>query len=125
MVFISEDCKYGACSGGSTPPPKASVNLSDLGESFTYEQLLQATADFSDTNLLKHGHSGDLFYGTLEGGFPVVIKRVDLSSFRKESYMLDLEFFSKALHQRLVPLLGHCLEHENEKLLGHCFRIGV
>lgn len=107
----------GPVPGGSTPPPKASVNLSDLGESFTYEQLLQATADFSDTNLLKHGHSGDLFYGTLEGGFPVVIKRVDLSSFRKESYMLELEFFSKALHQRLVPLLGHCLEHENEKLL--------
>ncbi|GFY86165.1 leucine-rich repeat protein kinase family protein [Actinidia rufa] len=104
----------GPVPGGSSPPPKS---FSGLGESFSYEQLLQATCDFSDTNLIKHGHSGDLFRGELEGGFPVVIKRVDLHSLRKESYMSELECFSKVSHTRLVPLLGHCLEHENEKLL--------
>ncbi|PSR99678.1 LRR receptor-like serine/threonine-protein kinase [Actinidia chinensis var. chinensis] len=104
----------GPVPGGSSPPPKS---FSGLGESFSYEQILLATGDFSDTNLIKHGHSGDLFRGELEGGFPVVIKRVDLHSLRKESYMLELECFSKVSHTRLVPLLGHCLDHENEKLL--------
>lgn len=103
--------------GGSIEPPKVSINFSGPGESFTYKQMLQATSDFSDTNLIKHGHSGDLFRGTLEGGFPVVIKRVDLRSFTKESYMLELDLFNKFSHTRLIPLLGHCLDHEYENLL--------
>uniref|UniRef100_A0A5B6Z1D5 Protein kinase domain-containing protein n=1 Tax=Davidia involucrata TaxID=16924 RepID=A0A5B6Z1D5_DAVIN len=111
------ECMGPVPEGGSPTPPKVSTNLSGLGESFTFEQMLQATGDFSDKNLIKHGHSGDLFRGTLEDGFFVVIKRVDLRSFRKESSMLELDFFSKISHPRLVPLLGHCLEHENEKLL--------
>ncbi|KAK9271135.1 hypothetical protein L1049_026724 [Liquidambar formosana] len=103
--------------GGIPPLPNVSLNLTGLGESFTYEQMLQFTGDFSETNLIKNGHSGDLFRGVLDGGIPVVIKRVDLRSFKKESFMLELDLFSKVSHIRLVPLLGHCLEHESEKLL--------
>lgn len=101
--------------GSSLPPPGSSINFSNLGDSFTYQQLLAATSDFSDANLIKNGHSGDLFRGILEGGIPVVIKSIDLQSNKKEAYLLELDFFSKVSHARLVPLLGHCLEKENEK----------
>lgn len=103
--------------GCPTLHSKVPVNLSGLGESFTYEQMLQSTSDFSDTNLIKHGHSGDLFRGVLDGEIPIVIKRVDLLSLKKESYTTELDFFSKASHTRLISLLGHCLEHEREKFL--------
>ncbi|KAK9286156.1 hypothetical protein L1049_014538 [Liquidambar formosana] len=103
--------------GGSPPPAGVSINFSSLGETFTYQQLLQATSDFSDINLIKHGHSGDLFRGILEGGVAVVVKRINLQSSRKEGYLLELDFFSKISHTRLVPLLGHCLENDNEKFL--------
>lgn len=104
--------------GGSPPPPGASLNFSNLGDTFTYEQILQATGEFDDANLIKHGHSGDLFRGILEGGIPVVIKKVDLhSSVKKESHMSELDLFSKVSYLRLVPLLGHCLVNENEKFL--------
>ncbi|KAK4437764.1 putative LRR receptor-like serine/threonine-protein kinase [Sesamum alatum] len=104
--------------GGSPPPPGVSLNFSNLGDAFTYQQILQAAGEFTDANLIKHGHSGDLFRGILEGGIPVVIKKVDLhSSVKKESYMSELELFSKVSHPRLVPLLGHCLDNENEKFL--------
>nr|AMM43076.1 LRR-RLK [Vernicia montana] len=106
-----------APAGISPPPPEESINFSSLGDTFTYQQLLQATGDFSDANLIKHGHSGDLFRGTLENGISVVIKRVDMQSIKKETYLLELDFFSKVSHPRLVPLLGHCLENENEKFL--------
>ncbi|XWS54918.1 hypothetical protein CRYUN_Cryun10bG0130600 [Craigia yunnanensis] len=103
---------------GETPPsPGVAINFSSLGDLFTYQQLLQATGDFSDANLIKHGHSGYLFRGMLEGGLPVVIKRIDLQSIKKEAYLLELDFFSKVSHTRVVPLLGHCLEKENEKFL--------
>ncbi|KAJ8762276.1 hypothetical protein K2173_007433 [Erythroxylum novogranatense] len=95
--------------------PKDPTNVFNVGESFTYEQLLQSTGGFSETNLIKHGHSGDLFHGFLAGEIPVVVKKVNLHSMNKESYMAELELFSKYSNVRLVPLLGHCLE--NEKLL--------
>lgn len=103
--------------GGSPQPLGLALNFSSLGDGFTYQQLLLATDNFSDIKLLKHGHSGDLFRGILEGGVPVVIKKVDLQSVKKETYMSELDFFSKVSHARLVPLLGHCLENENEKFL--------
>ncbi|KAL1554271.1 putative LRR receptor-like serine/threonine-protein kinase [Salvia divinorum] len=104
--------------GGSSPPPGASLNFSNLGDAFTYQQILQATGEFNDANLMKNGHSGDLYHGLLEGGIPVVVKKVDLdSSAKKESYMSELDLFSRISHPRMVPLLGHCLENENEKFL--------
>ncbi|XP_040998307.1 probable LRR receptor-like serine/threonine-protein kinase At2g16250 [Juglans microcarpa x Juglans regia] len=129
MVLILRTCdkgvanqrgtaNVGSVTEGDCPSlPKDPVSMIGLGESFTYENMLLFTDDFSEANLIKNGHSGDLFHGFLVGGVPVVIKRVDLRSFKKESYMIELEFFSKVSHNRLVPLLGHCLDHENEKLL--------
>ncbi|KAL4302855.1 hypothetical protein GQ457_10G021500 [Hibiscus cannabinus] len=108
----------GAVPARETPPsPGVEINFSSLGDLFTYQQLLEATGDFNDANLIKHGHSGDLFRGILEGGIAVVIKRIDLQSIKKEVYLAELEFFSKVSHARIVPLLGHCLERENEKFL--------
>lgn len=103
--------------GSSPPPPGVSIDFSSLGEAFTYQKLLQATGDFNDANLFKHGHSGDLYHGILENGIPVVIKKVDLQSIKKEAYLLELDFYSKVSHSRLVPLLGHYLENENVKFL--------
>ncbi|KAH6767179.1 Leucine-rich repeat protein kinase family protein [Perilla frutescens var. hirtella] len=104
--------------GGSSPPLGVLLNFSILGDAFTYQQILQAASEFSDANLIKHGRSGDLFSGKLEGGIPVIIKKIDFqSSLKKETYMSELELFSKVSHPRLVPLLGHCLENDNEKFL--------
>lgn len=111
-------------SSGRAPPPSAvNINFSTLGESFTYEQLVKATAEFGELNLIKHGHSGDLYRGFLENGSPIVVKRVDLRRFKKDAYMIELDLFSRASHTRLVPLLGHCLEHENEKLLVYKYML--
>ncbi|CAL9750494.1 unnamed protein product [Musa acuminata subsp. burmannicoides] len=107
-------------SGGAEGPPgdgtQASsvvVNLSAVGEAFHYEQLVRATSGFSDVNLIKHGHSGDIYRGVLESGVSVVVKRINVQV-RKDAYAAELDLFSKGLHRRLVPFIGHCLENENE-----------
>ncbi|KAG9440925.1 hypothetical protein H6P81_021090 [Aristolochia fimbriata] len=104
-------------SGGGPPAPGFSINFASLGDNFTYEQLFQATAEFRDSNLIKHGHSGDLFHGVLEGGIPIVVKRIDVRKVKKDAFLVELDVFSRVLHARLVPLLGHCLDQENEKYL--------
>ncbi|CDO97067.1 unnamed protein product [Coffea canephora] len=99
----------------------SSFNFSSFlaGASFTYHQILLATDYFNESsNLIKHGHSGDLFYGTLQGGTPVVVKKIDLSLLKNESYFVEqLEIFGKLSHSRLVPLLGHCLDQGDDKFL--------
>ncbi|KAL2537657.1 Protein kinase domain-containing protein [Forsythia ovata] len=94
-----------------------SLNFENLGISFTYREILQATGNFSDVNLIKHGHSGDFFFGILEESIrdssSVVVKRI----FDWEACLLELDFFSKVSSRRFVPLLGHCLEEGNEKFL--------
>ncbi|KAL0553483.1 hypothetical protein IC582_007378 [Cucumis melo] len=103
--------------GDSPSLPKDPVYFAGLGDSFTYDQMLHSTRNFSKDNLIKHGHSGDLYKGFLEGGLPVVIKKVNIQYLKNEMYSLELDFFSKVSHMRLVPFLGHCFEREDEKLL--------
>ncbi|CAI9104517.1 OLC1v1003206C1 [Oldenlandia corymbosa var. corymbosa] len=107
----------------SFPARGLSFDFSELlvGNSFTYDQILQATDSLSHSNLIKKGHSGDLYIGVFEDGSRAVIKRIDLSSQVNRElhlrFISELEFMRKASHSRLVPLMGHCLENVNVKFL--------
>ncbi|TKY57716.1 LRR receptor serine/threonine-protein kinase [Spatholobus suberectus] len=103
--------------GESPIPPKDIVFVTGGGEAFSFEQMLHLTGNFAEANVIKHGHSGDIFLGVLESGATVVVKRVDLNLFKRESYVVELRLLSKVSHARLVPILGHCLENENEKCI--------
>ncbi|KAL2318734.1 hypothetical protein Fmac_032610 [Flemingia macrophylla] len=98
-------------------PPTDIIFVTGPGEAFSFEQMLHLTGNFSEANVIKHGHSGDLFSGVLESGTTVVVKRVNLSLFKRESYVVELGLLNKVSHARLVPILGHCLENENEKCI--------
>ncbi|XP_006651859.3 probable LRR receptor-like serine/threonine-protein kinase At2g16250 [Oryza brachyantha] len=88
--------------------------LPTIVDDFTYEQLHYVTGGFGDDNLVKHGHSGDIYHGALESGFNVVVKKVDRKSSNKT--LGELGFLAKNSHGRIVPLLGH-LAVDDEELL--------
>ncbi|CDY56756.1 BnaA06g40690D [Brassica napus] len=95
-----------------------SVNYASLGTTFTYQQLVNATKEFRDANLIKKGRSGDLFKGVLETGVQVVVKRINLELMKSnEAYLTELDFFSRFAHPRVVPFVGKCLESPTHKLL--------
>jgi hypothetical protein len=89
--------------------------LPTIIDDFTYEQLHHATGGFGDDNLVKHGHSGEIYHGALESGFQVVIKKVDLNCSTK--IQGELSFLTKNSHARIVPLLGHLVKDEEELLV--------
>ncbi|CAN8328746.1 unnamed protein product [Cochlearia groenlandica] len=95
------------------------VNLASLGSSFTYQQLLNATKEFRDSNLIKKGQSGDLFNGVLETGVQIVVKRISMESTRNnnEACLTEMDFFSRFAHPRIVPFLGNCLESTTHKFM--------
>jgi serine/threonine protein kinase len=89
-----------------------------MGEVFSFQELQQATDNFSLENLIANGHSGDLFKGVLHGtGTTVVVKRIDLQKTKVDCYLQELDVLAHASHTRLVLLLGHCLDNGNEKFL--------
>lgn len=110
---------FSSFSFSSFPRQHSSFNFSSFlaGDSFTYHQILLATGNLSKANIIKSGHSGDLFYGVLEGGVQVVVKKINLSSVeREQNYCIsELETLHKLSHSRIVPFLGHCLENLNDK----------
>ncbi|PWZ39541.1 hypothetical protein Zm00014a_019319 [Zea mays] len=75
------------------------------------------TSGFGEDRLIKHGHSGDLYHGVLQDGTVVVVKRITSRVPRKDAYLAELDLFAKGVHETLVPLLGHCLDKEEEKVL--------
>ncbi|KAI5660961.1 hypothetical protein M9H77_20284 [Catharanthus roseus] len=84
---------------------------------FEYDEILRATNYLSESNFIKHGRSGDLYRGVVKGNL-VVIKRIDLSSAKKEQYYIsELKVLDKLSDRGLVPLLGHCSENWKEKYL--------
>lgn len=98
-------------------PSGRSINVTHLGEEFSYAQLQMATGQFDLSNMIMAGHTGDLYKGVLNGNAHVVVKRIDVGRFRKDTYVSELEFLGRVSNARLVPLLGYCLEREDEKLL--------
>jgi hypothetical protein len=110
-----------AAVAGGSQHPTLSANLVKVGDSFTYDQLASITSGFSEDRLIKHGHSGDLYHGVLQDGTAVVVKRITSRVVRKDAYLAELDLFAKGLHERLVPIMGHCLDKEEETVFVYRF----
>ncbi|KAF7047604.1 hypothetical protein CFC21_056510 [Triticum aestivum] len=110
-----------AAATGTTQPSASPASLAKVGDSFAYDQLASATSGFAEERIIKHGHSGDLYHGVLQDGTTVVVKRITNRVARKDAYMTELDLFAKGLHERLVHLMGHCFDKEDEKLLVYRF----
>jgi hypothetical protein len=110
-----------AAATGGTQPSALSANTAKVSDSFAYDQLANATSGFGEERLIRHGHSGDLYHGVLQDGTAVVVKRITSRVARKDAYLAELDLFTKGLHERLVPFLGHCLDKEEEKVLVYRF----
>uniref|UniRef100_A0ACD6A8K7 Uncharacterized protein n=1 Tax=Avena sativa TaxID=4498 RepID=A0ACD6A8K7_AVESA len=106
---------------GGAQPTASPANMAKVGDSFAYDLLAGATSGFAEERVIKHGHSGDLYYGLLQDGTNVVVKRITSRVIRKDAYMTELDLFAKGLHQRLVPFMGHCLDKEDQKVLVYRF----
>lgn len=82
-----------------------------------FEDILTATDNFSDYNILGKGGFGKVYKGMLEGDEEVAVKRLSKGSGQGvEEFRNEVVLIAKLQHRNLVQLLGYCI-HEDEKLL--------
>ncbi|KAI9110239.1 hypothetical protein K1719_018681 [Acacia pycnantha] len=87
-------------------------------EIFSFEGIVAATNNFSDSYKLGEGGFGPVYKGTLTDGQEVAIKRLSkisgqgLTEFKNEAKLM-----AKLQHTNLVRLLGFCIERDERILV--------
>ncbi|KAG2571430.1 G-type lectin S-receptor-like serine/threonine-protein kinase B120 [Panicum virgatum] len=83
----------------------------------SFHDIVAATDNFSDTNMLGKGGFGKVYKGMLDGTTDVAIKRLSKGSGQgTEEFRNEVVLIAKLQHKNLVKLLGCCI-HEDEKML--------
>lgn len=97
------------------------VCLADLGDwevpagvqRFTLQDLARITSNFSDGHVIGAGGFGKVFWGTLEDGRTVAIKRASATSMQGTGeFRNEITLLSRLHHRHLVRLEGFCDEQE-------------
>ncbi|KAL9242553.1 hypothetical protein vseg_016542 [Gypsophila vaccaria] len=74
---------------------------------FSYEELAQATNNFSLANKIGSGGFGDVYYAELRGQ-KAAIKKMDLKS--SKEFIAELKVLTHVHHLNLVCLIGYCVK---------------
>ncbi|XP_076944544.1 proline-rich receptor-like protein kinase PERK15 [Bidens hawaiensis] len=103
-----------------SPPHCASETLKTV---FTYEDLANATQDFSQSgdNILGKGGFGYVHKGVLPNGEKVAVKKLRTGSKQGElEFQTEVAIASPIHHKHIVSLVGHC-DYGSEKMLVYEF----
>ncbi|RDX95422.1 LEAF RUST 10 DISEASE-RESISTANCE LOCUS RECEPTOR-LIKE PROTEIN KINASE-like 1.2, partial [Mucuna pruriens] len=85
---------------------------------FTYSELEEATNFFDPARELGDGGFGKVYFGKLQDGRLVAVKRMYEKSYRKlEQFVNEVEILTGLHHQNLVSLYGCTSRHSRELLL--------
>lgn len=78
--------------------------------------LMKATNNFSNTNIIGSGRTGTVYRATLEDGTTYMVKRLQESQHSEKEFMSEMATLGSVKHRNLVPLLGFCIA-KKERLL--------
>ncbi|XP_022142954.1 receptor-like protein kinase ANXUR1, partial [Momordica charantia] len=105
-------------SKSTTSGKSTASNLAQgLARVFTLPEILHATKNFSESNVIGVGGFGKVYKGVIDGGTKVAIKRSNPSSEQGvHEFLTEIDLLSKLRHKHLVSLIGFC-DDENEMCL--------
>ncbi|KAE8648474.1 hypothetical protein Csa_008967 [Cucumis sativus] len=82
---------------------------------FEMAELVLATNDFSDKNLIGEGKFGEVYKGMLQDGMFVAIKKRHGAP--SQDFVDEVHYLSSIQHRNLVTLLGYCQENNLQFLI--------
>ncbi|KAF8700463.1 hypothetical protein HU200_034403 [Digitaria exilis] len=85
---------------------------------YDFDQIADATGNFSDENKLGQGGFGPVYKGELSGGLEIAIKRLSSCSVQGlMEFKTEIQLIAKLQHTNLVRLLGCCVEADEKMLI--------
>ncbi|CAN8229663.1 unnamed protein product [Cochlearia groenlandica] len=114
------------------PPPKlvstigygtkehgyAPMNVTKPSGMFSYNELVEATSGFSESNLLGEGGFGYVHKGVLKNGREVAVKQLKIGSCQGErEFQAEVDTISRVHHKHLVSLVGYCINGDKRLLV--------
>ncbi|XP_077248531.1 uncharacterized protein LOC143888110 isoform X2 [Tasmannia lanceolata] len=89
----------------------------------TLVDILEATNNFCNANIIGEGGFGTVYKATLPDGRTVAVKKLSEAKTQgHREFLAEMETLGKVKHRNLVPLLGYCSFGE-EKLLVYEYMI--
>ncbi|KAK9928622.1 hypothetical protein M0R45_025746 [Rubus argutus] len=109
----------------NNPFGKWDVNKSSGGipqlkgaRSFTFEELMKFSNNFSEVNDVGSGGYGKVYRGTLPTGQLIAIKRAHKESTQGGyEFKTEIELLSRVHHKNLVSLVGFCFDQGEQMLV--------
>ncbi|KAL2319348.1 hypothetical protein Fmac_028317 [Flemingia macrophylla] len=71
--------------------------------------LMKATNNFSNTNIIGTGRTGTFYRAVLDDGMTLMVKRLQESQHTEKEFMSEMGTLGTVKHRNLVPLLGFCM----------------
>ncbi|XVF71857.1 hypothetical protein PTKIN_Ptkin12aG0073100 [Pterospermum kingtungense] len=90
----------------ATSPGLTGITV-DKSVEFSYEELAQATDNFSLANKIGEGGFGAVYYANLRGE-EAAIKKMDMQA--SKEFLAELKVLTHVHHLNLVRLIGYCVE---------------
>ncbi|KAG6418395.1 hypothetical protein SASPL_120599 [Salvia splendens] len=92
-------------------------NSNNKIDTLSMSEILEATEDFSESNIIGTGGFGLVYKAVLENGTKLAIKRLSGDTCLVErEFQAELEVLSTSQHENLVSLKGYCF-HDGYRLL--------
>ncbi|KAL6220557.1 hypothetical protein ACLB2K_008313 [Fragaria x ananassa] len=119
MMSGEMSANFSGLHGPPLPPPSPNMSLGGFNKNtFTYEELANATNGFSQANLLGQGGFGYVHKGVLPSGKEVAVKSLKIGSGQGErEFAAEVEIISRVHHRHLVSLVGYCISGEHRLLV--------
>ncbi|XP_019461188.1 PREDICTED: LEAF RUST 10 DISEASE-RESISTANCE LOCUS RECEPTOR-LIKE PROTEIN KINASE-like 1.2 isoform X1 [Lupinus angustifolius] len=84
---------------------------------FSYKELEEATSRFDQNKQIGDGGFGTVYYGKLQDGREVAVKRLYQHNYRRvEQFMNEVQILTRLRHKNLVSLYG-CTSRQSRELL--------
>ncbi|XP_073361130.1 probable serine/threonine-protein kinase PBL17 isoform X1 [Aegilops tauschii subsp. strangulata] len=84
---------------------------------FTYDQLRQATGDFSPTQIIGEGGFGVVYKGVV-GAMVVAVKRLNPEGIQGDrEWLTEVSCLGQYSHPNLVELIGYCYDDDHRLLV--------
>ncbi|KAK1267228.1 putative receptor protein kinase ZmPK1 [Acorus gramineus] len=93
------------------------LSEASLFRRFTYNELVMATENFREENVIGRGGTGVVYQGVLSDKRKAAIKRLEGVQQGEEEFLAEVSLLGRIYHMNLIQMWGFCVEGKHRLLV--------